>query len=422
MKNLLCACFFGALLAPNAHAASLTLSKLDLTGAAPGTKTDVDAPIGDMDNLYLVDLSTGRIDIYDKASSTVSATPLLSEVPNVDRMQVYGVAFHPDYGNSGKDGFGKYYVSYSENASRTTTGATILAEFTAGSDTPREVLRASQGPTDPSAAGRHLGSDIGFGPDGYLYMTTGDAGGSPTGPNPAQDVTDLNGKILRIDPLQSGPDPYTVPADNPDFGVGARPELWAIGTRNPFRANFDPLTGLLYFGDVGEDGFEEINVGVAGANYGWNYKEGFATGPNTGIPPIDLTDPIYSYGHGNGPFEGISVTGGSVYRGALSDLFGQYFFGDFQDAYSSDTVKSIWSFDVDDGLPATDSLRRWTLNTGADTLDGLVSFSTGQDGSLYLLDFDGDVFQVVSAQIPLPAPILFLSAALLALPLQRMRS
>lgn len=395
-----------------AHPASLTLTKLDLTGAEPGTKLDADAPDGDMTSLYLVDLNTGRIDRYDRGTGQVDPVPLLSGISSNSGLTVFGVAFHPDFGTTGAAGEGKYFVSYAENEGRNVSGRNILAEFTAGSATAREVLRIEHGPVDPSAAGRHVGSDIGFGPDGYLYMTTGDAGGSVTGPNPSQNVGDLNGAILRIDPLGNGAAPYSVPADNPDFGAGSRPELWAIGARNPFRGNFDTKTGVYYFGDVGEDQREEINIGAHGANYGWNHREGDLAGPNPAPGPSGLTDPIYAYPHGTGPFEGVSVVGGFVYRGPLTALDGLYFFGDFLQAYSAAVVDTLWSFDADGPLPPSQSLRGWSLDTGTHTLDGLVSFGTGADGSLYVLDFDGDVFEVTGAAIPLPATLPLLAAAL----------
>lgn len=401
--------------AATAHSASLTLTRLDLTGADPGTKLDADAPAGDTASLYLVDLNSGRIDRYDRTTGTVDPTPLLPGIASGSRLEVYGVAFHPDFNTSGAAGEGKYFVSYAENDGRNVGGRNILAEFSAGSATPREVLRIDHGPIDPSAAGRHVGSDIGFGPDGYLYMTTGDAGGSVSGANPSQNVRDLNGSILRINPLRNGAAPYSVPSDNPDFGAGSRPELWAIGARNPFRGNFDTKTGVYYFGDVGENRREEINIGEPGANYGWNFREGDLDGPNPGPGPGGLTDPVYSYGHGSGPFEGISVVGGFVYRGPLTALDGLYFFGDFLDAFSAGIVDTIWSFDADSALPPDRSLMAWKLDTGPDTLDGLVSFGTGGDGTLYVLDFDGDVFEVTGAVIPLPAT-LPLQAAALALP------
>jgi glucose/arabinose dehydrogenase len=246
-------------------------------------------------------------------------------------------------------------VSYAENRGRNTGAGNFVVEYTDSGRTlsaPRVVLRVEHGPADPTSAGLHLGSDIGFGPDGYLHVTLGDAGGPLGGPNVAQDFTQLAGSVLRLDPLDDAypgdPDRNYAPAPgNPAMGPGSDPAIWAGGLRNPYRANFDPVTGAYYIGDVGQEDREEINLGHAGANYGWNFREGTAPGPNSNPGPGSYTDPIYDYAHGAGPFEGIGVVGGLVYRGPLAGLRGQYLFGDLDDWYGDQVVDAIWSFDAD---------------------------------------------------------------------------
>ena len=159
----------------------------------------------------------------------------------------------------------------------------------------------------------------------------------------SQNLSSLQGKILRIDPTDDAfpevTQTTTLPRRQeipfPATTVEVTDAIWALGLRNPFQASFDPLTGAYFIGDVGEDSFEEINIGVSGANFGWPAMEGTIPGP---VPAgTDFIDPLYTYGHGVDPFEGFSVTGGAVYRGPIVELDGRYFFSDYVTA-------QIWSF------------------------------------------------------------------------------
>ncbi|HKS35814.1 MAG TPA: PQQ-dependent sugar dehydrogenase [Verrucomicrobiae bacterium] len=253
-----------------------------------------------------------------------------------------GMAFHPGYATNRY-----FYLFY------TTTG------------TRRDRLsRFEISPTDPNQgminpevvlidqvdeAGNHNGGDLHFGPDGYLYVSLGDEGGGNDQFNNSQTITkDFFAGILRIDvdkrPGNLAPNAhaaattnYAVPADNPFVGAtnfnGAtvnpaqvRTEYWAVGLRNPWRMSFDPVTGWLYCGDVGQNQREEIDIIVRGGNYGWAYREGIIAGPKAAPPGFTSINPILDYSHS----EGISVTGGVVYRGnRISQLFGAYVFGDY---------------------------------------------------------------------------------------------
>jgi glucose/arabinose dehydrogenase len=181
----------------------------------------------------------------------------------------------------------------------------------------------------------HNGGQLAFGPDGLLYIGTGDGGnagdvgpGHVEGGN-AQSTGTLLGKILRIAPLAAGGAPYTIPPGNPFAAGGGEPEIFALGLRNPWRFSFDRETGDLWIGDVGQNVWEEIDMlpaGTgAGANFGWNRLEG--THEFGGDPPEGAVSPVLEYSHDGG---NCSVTGGYVYRGAaIPDLRGAYVFADY---------------------------------------------------------------------------------------------
>jgi len=180
----------------------------------------------------------------------------------------------------------------------------------------------------------HNGGQLAFGRDRMLYVAVGDAGGHRgVGPDQvpggnSQSLDNLFGKILRIDPRPSGDRPYTVPADNPFAGGGGRPEIWHYGLRNPWRFSFDPKTGDLWIGDVGQDHYEEIDVvpgRARGLNFGYPLVEG--THPLNAAAAPGTVVPVYELWHGSG---NCAVTGGVVYRGsALPRLRGHYLFSDY---------------------------------------------------------------------------------------------
>ncbi len=231
-----------------------------------------------------------------------------------------GLAFPPGYASKGR-----FYVNYTD-----LNGHTIVAEYrvTANPDradesSERILLRIEQ------PYSNHNGGQIVFGPDGYLYIGMGDGGSAGDPQNFAQNMNTLLGKMLRVD-VESQPGRVIAPADNPFRDrPGARPEIWALGLRNPWRFSFDRATSDLWIADVGQNALEEINWQPAssrgGENYGWNRMEG-TNCYRPGCDRTGLTLPVFEYGRS----EGCSVTGGFVYRGRQAPaLRGMYLYGDY---------------------------------------------------------------------------------------------
>ena len=265
-------------------------------------------------------------------------------------------------------------------------GNTIIAEYAVGSDgtfdpaSQRQLLKIDQ------PYPNHNGGAIRVGPDGYLYIGTGDGGAGGDPERRALDTGDLLGKILRIDPTPSAGKPYTIPADNPFLRIqGARPEIWSIGLRNPWRFSFDRTTADLWIADVGQDTWEEIDVATAatgagrGSNFGWSAFEGTHRF-NADQSADGVTMPIFEYQHGD---SGCSISGGVRYRGAkIPTLVGWYVFGD----YCSGQLRA---------LQINRDLTAGTTVTLATDIRGLASVAQGPDGELYVLSVEtGEVFAI----------------------------
>lgn len=234
----------------------------------------------------------------------------------------------------------------------------------------------------------HKGGQVAFGPDGMLYIGLGDggSGGDPLGNG--QDITrNWLGSIIRIDVSQAtAVRPYTAPEDNP-FAKrqdGALPETWAYGLRNPWRFSFDAATGTMWIGDVGQSNWEEVNIGEAGGNYGWNIMEGSRCyQPPSNCDRNGLILPVVEYSHSDGA---CSITGGYVYRGSeVEALSGFYLYGD----YCSGVIQAIDGRLAAEGeaIPVT-TLRR----------DGppIVTFAQDEAGEIYVLHADGTIERITS--------------------------
>ncbi|GAB4484334.1 MAG: PQQ-dependent sugar dehydrogenase [Anaerolineales bacterium] len=277
-----------------------------------------------------------------------------------------GLAFSPNFS---RNGF--FYVDFTD-----TDGNTRLVRYARSAENPNradansrlDLLKISQ-PYE-----NHNGGALAFGPDAFLYVGVGDggSGGDPLGNG--QSLNTLLGKILRLDVDSAAP--YAVPADNPFGG-----EIWAYGLRNPWKFSFDPATGDLFIGDVGQGDWEEVDYLPAGApggaNFGWSLMEG--THPFNGADSAELTAPVAEYSHS----EGCSVTGGVVYRGALPAWQGVYLYGDFCSG-------TIWGL-----LRSGDT---WLNAPLYQTSFGISTFGQDESGEVYLADYSaGRIYRLEAA-------------------------
>jgi hypothetical protein len=225
----------------------------------------------------------------------------------------------------------------------------------------------------PAAEDNHNGGRALFGPDGYLYLSTGDGGGGGDPGETGQNNTDLLGSVLRIN--VTGEATYTVPADNPFVGVAGADEVWAYGLRNPWRFSFDRVSGELWLADVGQSNWEEVEEIVKGGNYGWDCYEGFVSYEPAGCPPSGFQFPRAVYGHGSG----CSVTGGYVYRGTLlPHLYGWYVYAD----YCSGRIWAVNPLDSSAAVQLVDSPQQ------------IASFAERPDGELLVLAFNNTIYRL----------------------------
>ena len=332
---------------------------------------------GDGSNRLFVCEKFGRIKVFPNREDVQSFSLFLdlsNRVVTRSEMGLLGLAFHPDYASNGY-----FYVNY--NISRNDSNFTVISRFSRNEEDANQadlssevVLMEFYQPFQ-----NHDGGQLAFGPDGYLYIGTGDggAGGDPL--NSGQRLNSMLGKILRIDvDNQEQGRNYAIPVDNPFVDdQESLDEIYAYGLRNPWRFSFDPETGLLWAADVGQDRYEEIDIIEKGKNYGWNTMEGW----HCFVAPDDcdstgMTGPIWEYGRSGGA----SITGGYVYRGDdVPELLGKYVYADFVSG-------KIWALSYD-GTRATDN----TLII--DTDEFISTFGVDESGELYFGSFGGGLYR-----------------------------
>jgi len=331
----------------------------------------------------------GRIMVVDSSGNT-HPEPFLDiagQITAVGNEQgLLGLAFHPDYATNGF-----FYVNYTD-----VNGNTRVSRFSVSGTNPGQADQESEFPiiSFEQPFMNHNGGDLKFGPDGYLYISTGDGGSGGDPGNRAQDLATLLGKILRID--VDGGSPYAVPADNPFAGIDSvMKEIWALGLRNPWRISFDRETGDLWIADVGQREVEEINfqpaASAGGENYGWRCYEG-SNPYNTEdcLENGNYIFPVHEYTHDPGGF--CSVTGGYVYRGLqYPSLRGHYFFADY-------CRNRIWSLQDHSGTWAVTDHGQFQDNT-------FSTFGEDRNGELYVAALSGGtLYRITAAETAFPAP------------------
>ena len=287
-----------------------------------------------------------------------------------DERGLLGLAFHPGFSKNGK-----FYV-YCSMPARPGSDAdhrSVIREYTVAAGTNvvnKNTARNAFEFDEPEA--NHNGGDLKFGPDGYLYIASGDGGGANDRHGQygnGQNLGTLLGKILRIDVDQKT---YGIPKDNPFVGKKeARPEIYAYGFRNPWRISFDRKTGQLFVGDVGQDNYEEVDLVKKGGNYGWRVREAMHPKNTKDPDPKNWIDPITEYPHN----EGISVTGGFVYRGKnIPALNGKYVFADW--------MGPVWTL-TNTGQPQWNR-EKLSISHAAGYWQ-IYSFGEDQAGEIYVL-------------------------------------
>jgi putative heme-binding domain-containing protein len=330
---------------------------------------------------FPIDPAAAKADLFLDLTTELKSWDAAGKVKGVGA--VYGLTFHPQFAKN-RCCYVCYVLDSKKPGEQLPDGSRVSRFRVTDTDPPR---------CDPKSekilitwlAGGHNGGDLHFGPDGFLYISTGD-GADPNPPDrfdTGQDISDLLSSILRIDvDREEKGKPYTVPPDNPFIKTpGARPEIWAYGLRNPWRMSFDRLTGDLWVGDVGWELWEMVYRIQRGGNYGWSVMEGRQpVRPNSKRGPTPILPPNLDFPH----TEAASITGGYVYRGKrLKELIGAYLCGDWM-------TRKVWGTRFDgDRITWHKELAQGTQR--------IVAFGEDADGELYFVNYDdvGTIHQLV---------------------------
>lgn len=355
------------------------------------------ANAGDCTNRMFVVQQGGIIKVFpnDSAATTGQVTNFLNITSKVnfggslgDERGLLGLAFHPNYESNGY-----FYVNYTASS----PSRTVISRYSVMPGNPNKADSLSEHILMQiyQPYSNHNGGMMLFGNDGYLYIGMGDGGSAGDPGNRAQNLDSLLGKILRIDiDTTAG---YKIPPTNPLVGIAGRDEIFAWGIRNPWRGSCDALTGQIWWGDVGQGAWEEIDLIESGKNYGWKVMEGaHCYSPSSGCVTTGLTFPVKEYSHSFG----VAVTGGYVYRGyRRPELYGRYIYGDYGSG-------NIWNFQYNGGGSiSSDSLifaSPYSISSfGVDELGELYLSHISSTGRIYR--FSGSLPPTVSTTLSTPA-------------------
>ncbi|WP_411894804.1 PQQ-dependent sugar dehydrogenase [Winogradskyella sp. A2] len=363
----------------------LTAQELDIQLFAENFDRPVNIKNAGDDKLYVVE-QDGYIRIVN-ADGTIESTAFLnidSQVINSGNERgLLGLAFHPNYATNGY-----FYLNYINNS-----GNTVISRFNRSGTNPLLADPSSELIllTYSQPFSNHNGGDMAFGQDGYLYISSGDGGSGGDPQNNSQNLTNLLGKILRIDVdnTENGSN-YAIPDDNPYHESPTnREEIWAYGLRNPWKFSFDQLNGDIWIADVGQNEYEEINkaaLSESGLNYGWRCYEGNSTYNTSGCPaPTSLTYPVSEYSHTNNGLFKCSITGGYRYRGSTYTNFsGLYFFAD----YCSGEIGYLEENGTNWDMTLVDFPGNW------------VAFGEDVNGELYISDISsGNIYKLIDSSL-----------------------
>lgn len=352
---------------------------LSRQGAAFNNPVYIAAPAGDS-RLFVVE-RLGRIQVV--VNDVTQAAPLLdisNRIGTDGERGLLSMAFDPQFASNGL-----FYIFFTEPNGSIAIERLRMSATLANRADPASALRiiTIAHPTHSN----HNGGQVAFGPDGMLYLATGDGGSSGDPDNNAQNLRSLLGKLLRLDVRNANMgSPYEIPPSNPFAdGIKGRAEIWAYGLRNPWRFSFDAPTARLYIADVGQNRREEINAvatSAAGINYGWAIMEGNLCYSNASCTTSGLQLPAFDYDHGDNDANGCSIIGGMVYRGsALAGLEGSYLYSDYCKAF-------LHSLVVTNGKAGTPTV--WPIPD----IGQVVSFGSDGFGEPYLIASSG-IYRIV---------------------------
>jgi quinoprotein glucose dehydrogenase len=383
----LAAAWLASLVTPSALAETAMVLKREFAACSLERPITVVIPPDGSQRLFLAQ-QTGKILILP-ADRSASQTKTFLDVSGLMAVEndfeegLVGFAFHPKYKENGR-----FFTCYAQQNPKINR----LSEWRVDPQNPDAADPASEKVLleIPRPFWNHNSGTLLFGPDGYLYFSVGDGGKRDDAARLAQNLFVMNGKILRLDvDNRTGRRAYGIPGDNPFVKTeGALPEIWAYGLRNPWGLAFDPATGTLWCADVGQDQFEEINIITKGGNYGWSFREGahpFTLVAATPPKGAKLIEPIHEYSRD----QGISITGGLVYRGsAHPTLRGAYIYGDWGSG-------RVWALETEG--PDHSVKANTLIIAPEDTLPNLAkptAFCEDASQELLVLDWNGRLFSL----------------------------